>query len=806
MALNLWKLGGKSTAYNPLPNGYTDLGLTKTGSMRLKFKAKSQSKANLRVFVSVSYALNTTITLTEDLKDYEFDFFYNQIGVLSFQNVTNAADIVIESIELVQKPLPKLTINGIDGFNSGKWVLNSSLHTVINDETLELNATALSQNAYILVDVIPNTVYTYGLEEGLAAITTENASSFLLTPYASGFRSFNTGNNSKIRCYLSNASVGTGRFIFKRPMLNLGSTPAPYSKKTGERMIEHTPVKNLLNMLAHVQGNTQVTGALNSGITVSSSKISYSLLSGNLAWGNGYPQYLLNVKPNTNYVFKMNVDKATANMFSVSIKEGFLNSNANIANATNVGQGECTLSFNSGNRSQVVLQVYPYYQGEYEVSNLQLEEGSIATKYEPYNVQLNPKAKRLVPKKNLLGDTWKQGNTTGASLTTRISNDFTEVQQKPYVFSLDNSYSVWLDFFDQSKTPISSSLSYQVGEYRFTPSSNIRFVRVTIKRVDDGNISISDLPTIKPQLEQGSTATPYEPYQLITPRAETGLRFNGDSYLQLPLMTMDSIEVECLIDSEQINSPAYFIDARTGLPNSEVHSNGMNSGWAYFYVNDVSKTKDVSNIPRNERVKLKFGSNTPFADDVTIFCHSGGAVGKTEGTLYKVTCYLEGAIVAQYDFENPSNIVGDKVLLNSDNLIPSFEDSRWNLHANFKVLGERVGRLDATIGSTNTLIYVPVSDGKTYQFLIGQTNGLWRIYKGIWDGISGGLRSESNMTPFQVDSSFNGFVTLHLTSGVAGSFDFINPQLCELTGREGTVVGKPTPLVKKVKRILYEKR
>lgn len=633
MALNLWKLAGKPTAYSPLPTGYTDSGFIRTGSMKLKFKAKSSSKANLRVFVSVTYALNSSITLTEDLKEYEYDFFYNQVGVLSFHNINNVTDIIIQDIELVRKPLPKLTINGIDGFNSGKWVLNSSLHTVINDETLELNATSLSQNAYILVDVIPNTVYTYGLEEGLAAITTENASSFLLTPYASGFRSFNTGNNSKIRCYLSNASVGTGRFIFKRPMLNLGSTPAPYSKKTGDRMVEPTPVKNLF-------------------------------------------------------------DKTTITSNSV---------------------------VNSDNGSLV-------------------------------------------------------------SNTLYSASDFIMVEASKMYYKNSRG---GVAFYDSNKTFISGLSSAN----NFQTPSNTKYIRTTVIKAEDDidKLVILDNVQINPKAKR-----------LVS--AETGLRFEGDSYLQLPSMTMDSIEIECLIDSVQKNQTyKNIIDARSGLTSGYVTMGADNN----LYTGSVFT---IEGFAKNERTKIKASRLTPFTDDVTIFAGSTGA-DKTMGTLYKVTCYLNGGIVAQYDFENPSTLVGDKVVESPKNLIPSFEDSRWNLHADFKVLGERVGQLETGSLSTTTIVHIPVTEGKTYQFLMEQTSGLWRVYKGIWDGASSGLRSgEMNATPFQVDSSFGGFITVRLTNINIGNYDFINPQLYELTGNEGTVIGKPSPLVKKSKRTLYAKR
>jgi hypothetical protein len=48
MALNLWKIGGKPTSYNPLPTGYTN-GVVpmKLDYIKYHFKAKSYSNGNL---------------------------------------------------------------------------------------------------------------------------------------------------------------------------------------------------------------------------------------------------------------------------------------------------------------------------------------------------------------------------------------------------------------------------------------------------------------------------------------------------------------------------------------------------------------------------------------------------------------------------------------------------------------------------------------------------------------------------------------------------------------------------------------
>jgi hypothetical protein len=152
-------------------------------------------------------------------------------------------------------------------------------------------------------------------------------------------------------------------------------------------------------------------------------------------------------------------------------------------------------------------------------------------------------------------------------------------------------------------------------------------------------------------------------------------------------MTMDSVEIDCLIDVNQPFNGSNIFDARDGLLNGWV---GIDTSSGGVFSSAFTFTKGV-------RQKVLVKTSNPFTDNVIIFSDRLGTPSKcTKGTLYKVTCYLGNQIVAQYDFENPSNIVGTSVLQNGINLIPNFEDARWSLHANTQVLGKHLLRLNAT--------------------------------------------------------------------------------------------------------------
>jgi hypothetical protein len=146
-----------------------------------------------------------------------------------------------------------LTINGIDGFKSGKWNLNANAR-VLDDETLELNAlTSGYKDNFIWIDVLPNTTYTLSFSEQVSVSVMSNEVIVGNTIVnADGVQvssvTFTTRlDTRKIRINVYNKSGGTGAFTFKKPMLNLGTTPAPYSKKTGDWMVVPTVKGNLFD-------------------------------------------------------------------------------------------------------------------------------------------------------------------------------------------------------------------------------------------------------------------------------------------------------------------------------------------------------------------------------------------------------------------------------------------------------------------------------------------------------------------------------------------------------------------------------
>jgi hypothetical protein len=139
LAINLWKLGGQPTSYNPLPsNGLTNAPKISiaTGSFSIRFKAYAKTSIGKRLYIvdSGSIGIAQYITLTQTLTSYEFSFNRFSLGGSNFFYISDsdsAGDFVVTDIELVNKPLGTATINGVDGF--GKVLLgDGSLKTVSN--------------------------------------------------------------------------------------------------------------------------------------------------------------------------------------------------------------------------------------------------------------------------------------------------------------------------------------------------------------------------------------------------------------------------------------------------------------------------------------------------------------------------------------------------------------------------------------------------------------------------------------------------------------------------------------------------
>ena len=136
---------------------------------------------------------------------------------------------------------------------------------------------------------------------------------------------------------------------------------------------------------------------------------------------------------------------------------------------------------------------------------IQLEAGTVATPYVPYNsLEFKDEGKNLVKQMN-----WKQlpSISTGATVTTvsGYGTDFIEVDNtKNYVFSYSGTASSrYIVYYDKNKNFLGYYTNLQTNN--FAKWSETGYVRL---RVDCPQDSVTAF-----QLEEGTVATDYEPYK-----------------------------------------------------------------------------------------------------------------------------------------------------------------------------------------------------------------------------------------------------------------------------------------------------
>jgi hypothetical protein len=802
VALNLWKIGGKPTSYNPLPTGYVNGVSLEIGDYVISFNAKSSSSGSL-MLDRASQTGDTVISLTPDLKKYTVSLNIPTKQSLFLYSQGGATDIIIDSIELVQKPMPKLTVNGVDGFLSGKWTALTN-GTVIDDSTLVTNAGGMYQGGVLTISILPNTVYTFqcswiGADNvprvQLLDVNNNDVGNPVNGGASGGYfvRTFTTSATAVFaKIYLQSSQAGL--ITYKNVMLNLGSTPAPYSRKTGDKMVLPVPKKNLFDN-SWIQGGISYT----TGYSVSSQRTpSFTTRVNN--------QNPIIVKPNTSYSiaiptgYTLGIQQYTSDDIALN-DSGWVN-------------GSTVYTFTTLSTANHIYLVLRYTVEttfsfiDAKLVPIQLEEGTSATAYTPYAVQVNDLAKRYVPKKNFVSNAqgdWEIGsgdpNSNGDTTRIRMKNRFDVKVGNSYMISWNSTlYDVYL-FESTGGAPLGWYMTSPVTFSAVSPQ-----YRAVLRRKDLGQMAVSEINNVNLQIELGSTATSYEPYALTLPKARTGLTFNGvTDYVSLPYLTMDSIEIECLIDSIQPDTtPVIFHNSggfgRVGGVNggiiSSITANGVN-----YVTNQIMFS--------NQRVKIVYKFSSSFTSTTNIFS-SLSATQHVKGILYKVTCYLGGQVVAQYDFENASNIVGSNVLQSAQNLIPSFEDTRWSLHANTQVFGKDVLRLNASANFQYSYFDVFVNPSTSYTLqcdkLTGQL-GSYLSYSFIDSGGSFGAVNNVYVSPRSIITSSNTQkIRIYLTNGGLGSFDFIKPQLYALSGAEGTIYGTPTSARKQSRRSQYAKR
>lgn len=578
MTIDLWKLEGLASSYNPLPTGFlvtNKINALPIGEYVVSFYAYSPTNRSIRIKLDTITNANVytqVLTPTRTLYTATFKNPYIQtcyiLGVTSLDN-----DIVIDSIKFTRKPLGNLTLNMIDGFLSGKWS-SSSKYTDVDDANTILNAITTNDNRYLLINVLPNTNYTVSVDKtkttGLTGIFNSDASVSLTSGYTSSqVYTFNSGNNTLIRFYISNYGMAAGQYTFGNIVMSLGalSSPVPYSKKTGDRGAIPRPQKNLCDndLLTGYQGIT-----LNYIDTTSDGYKRYGI-SG--TWNAGtYPysmclnSYHPGYRAKVSYSASMNIYTNVPNKFTSSFGNlivvndgGMTGGQVVYRNGTFSAFQDYIHSTNGYQSNQVFVQSCPIANGTVfdpttdfvYVKNVLIEKSKTFTSYEPYVLKANMYPKRPIPKKNLYryGDvtvTAGVSNNPGATSAAAFA-DVTEgiVSGGTYTFS-----SLYTIFADDTSTSWRASMVFKYADgtadtynngVGIIPKDGIeRPVYVTAtanpsKTLSKITLIICDYSTANNihrtvrniQVEQG-LQTAYEAYSHVLQRsAKKGLVLNG---------------------------------------------------------------------------------------------------------------------------------------------------------------------------------------------------------------------------------------------------------------------------------------
>lgn len=247
-------------------------------------------------------------------------------------------------------------------------------------------------------------------------------------------------------------------------------------------------------------------------------------------------KYSYYLKPNTKYTISSNCPASTtANIYanSNSSKSAvYINKNQTIQSDEN-GYFYILVRFKADESDNSTFNLYEkvlnatYY--------IQLEEGTVATDYVPYNsLEFKDEGK------NIFNGTLKSGvilATDGKTYVTNnnyvCSENYIEIEgRKTYTTSNEGKLSgiYYVLEYDAKKNFIKSSNSSNSNSFSVTVSSNCKFIRVEIG-------SSANSPTIETlqdfQIEEGLTATPYEPYksQVETFPLAKGQKLMKGSYL-----------------------------------------------------------------------------------------------------------------------------------------------------------------------------------------------------------------------------------------------------------------------------------
>ena len=225
------------------------------------------------------------------------------------------------------------------------------------------------------------------------------------------------------------------------------------------------------------------------------------------------------------------IPKAEAHLSGNTFGAVIVLKDANNTNVANFGNTDSTRTL-TGVADRVFLNFNPTGNTNpftVNLGTLQIELGSTATAYEPYQAQ----SYGINLGKNLLDMTaTEQGgiDESGANINNpenwRTTGYISASPNTSYTFSVNDttgvtSYTVRLYQYDKNKTFISPRTVKADGALTITTGANTMFLRATVYDVGI-TLDMDKAVALKLMIEAGSTATPYAPYKTPIELAKIG--------------------------------------------------------------------------------------------------------------------------------------------------------------------------------------------------------------------------------------------------------------------------------------------
>lgn len=490
MPINIWTAGGKPSAYNPLPSGTGNTVIIK-GSTNyvLTFKAKSKSGGILEVRDTTSGGSDfwENITLNDDLKEFKISFNSKIDQNIFFIDQANKGDIIVIDIQLVERAIPARRTQNLWTNPTSYGVLPSTAPFVMlptgKDYTVSFMAKSPS-SATIKLTSFNNRNDLY-----LDVPLTPEFKEYKISWTESDFGRFNIADKDN----KGDISITDIKVVDK--------TTA--TRRSSSKVATLRPKKNYVPDKASSweAGHINSTGANTAGVN------NIRLVDKQPIIGGG--NYIIgsaNAKLNT--------------IFYYYDKSGNFLSTPNVywANGTTFTVPLAATHYRVSVRNSDLAPIKP---ADVESFNIQIEEGSVRTAFEPYSV--GNKVANLVPKKNripgftdsrwVLSTGYLEGDAyispAGLNPVATIEIDVDPNTEYTYVVPSD----IGRFIVDGVTTP-GNLAAYTSGSASrtFNTGANRR-IKISISK---SSAVVAQKATFRnPQMEKGSTLGAYEPYQLV---------------------------------------------------------------------------------------------------------------------------------------------------------------------------------------------------------------------------------------------------------------------------------------------------